>query len=154
MRQAIVFDNLGNLFRYNEGKIILRTMQTWAKAAADVEVLNIVFMSSEGKLEHFFNEVSESSRMATYPFVGDILSREAFNCIRCRDEVPNHVSDDTTLQVVELVGGRFVDLKAAVTHLNGDEDQVQSIRGALFDKVKAVLKNIDVEVAPENAAIR
>ena len=44
-----------------------------------------------------------------------------------------------------------MDLKAAVTHLKGDEDQVQSIRGALFDKVKAVLRNIDVEVAPEDA---
>ena len=65
-RTAIVFDNLGNLFRYNEDEIILRTMQTWAKAAADVEVLNIVFMSNEGKLKLFFNEVSESSRMATY----------------------------------------------------------------------------------------
>ena len=74
MHPAIVFDNLGNLFRYNEGEKILRTMQTWAKAAADVEVLNIVFMFSEGKLKHFINEVSESSRMATYPFVGDISS--------------------------------------------------------------------------------
>ena len=41
--------------------------------------------------------------------------------------------------------GWSVELKAAETQLNGNEDQVQSILDSLFDKVKAIQKNIDAE---------
>ena len=39
-------------------------------------------------------------------------------------------------------------MKAAETQLN--EDQVQSILDSVFNKVKAVIKNIDVEVGSKN----
>ena len=138
---TLIFDNLGHLLTCgDEGKQTLFSLQDFAKFAADMGFLNIVFASSEGAVASMFLKRSSSSRMVATPFIGDISSKQAMDYLRCR--APS-ASNGILTEIVQLVGGRFIDLNTAVSFFKLEMD-IHALRTALYARVQNEIKRLNI----------
>ena len=143
---TLIIDNIDHLLTCgDQGIQTLFTLQDFAKYAADFGILNIVFASSEGTVASMLLKRSSSSRMAWNTFIGDISSEQAMDYLRCK--LPRTANDILT-EVVQLVGGRFVDLNTAIGNLRVGEKKIHVLRNILYERVKNEMERLNITVRP------
>ena len=143
---TLIIDNIGHLLTCgDQGIQTLFTLQDFAKYAADLGILNIVFASSEGTVASMLLKRSSSSRMVWNNFISDISSEQAMDYLRCK--LPR-TSNDILTEAVQLVGGRFVDLNTAVAYLRVGEEEIHVVRNKLYETVRNEMERLNITVCP------
>ena len=81
-------------------------LQEYGEELPDDHLLTIMFGASEGRVHTLFNERSAASRIFVFPHVNaDLMYDEAVRYMHCHCR---HLSNDTIVEIFDLVGGRFI----------------------------------------------
>ena len=139
---VVVFDNLSQILKQQDfnGIQAVALLQDTAKEMSDKKLLIVVFAASDSSVPNLMRARSSISRLLTTIDIGDITDEQALDYLTC---LCDDASNDEIATVVNLVGGRFVDLLNAANVIEIRKHGVnESLEKLLLDTLKDLEKTL------------